>query len=705
MAEQKRYLDLDGLTTFWGKVKDQLNTKVDKVEGEHLMTAAERTKLAGIASGAEVNQNAFAKVKVGSTTITADAKQDTLTLEAGSGVSITADANNDKVTIAMSGAGSMTGGTVTDSTISGGTLSGTITNSGTISGGTISGSTISGGTLSGTVTAAANSTIDLDGAGSVLVPTATKGDNSTKAASTAFVKTAVDTAVSTINGTTNGLNTRLTAAEGAITTLNGTGTGSVKKTVADAIAGVVASAPADFDTLKEVADWIANDTSGAAKMQSDIADLLAVKGQVTSVEKHYTPAEDTNAALNASASSATNATGSSAAVNVVTGLKRDAKGHIVGVTSAKIYSTDTNTKVTSAANHYSPAAVDASQLNAGGATAEDITNGSGVQVVVGLKRDDKGHVVGVISKSLKSTNTNTTYTASTGLSLSSNAFSLKTAGVSGASGAQMGGIKVAKDNSSYSVTTLTSSISADVKSGKYYGVEIDKDDKAFVYIPWTDTNTKVTAVGNHYTPSGGTTTSASGGTLTDITNSSSGVQVLTGVTIDAAGHITGVTSKALKSVNSNTTYSASTGLSLSSTTFSLKTAGVNGASGAQIGGIKVAKDTTNYTVATKTSGTISANITDGQYYGVEIDKDDKAFVYVPWTDTKYTHPSHTAKSSGIYKITVNSLGHVSAATAVTETDLTTIMSGTITRISNVETICSATPTSRITDEEIDAICV
>ena len=66
------------------------------------------------------------------------------------------------------------------------------------------------------------------------------------------------------------------------------------------------------------------------------------------------------------------------------------------------------------------------------------------------------------------------------------------------------------------------------------------------------TDTKVTAVGNHYTPSGGTTTSASGGTLTDITNSTSGIQVVTGVTKDAAGHVTGVTSVALKSVNTNT---------------------------------------------------------------------------------------------------------------------------------------------------------
>lgn len=59
----------------------------------------------------------------------------------------------------------------------------------------------------------------------------------------------------------------------AINTLNGTGDGSVDKKVAAAIAKVVADAPEDFDTLKEVADWIANDTTGAAKMQADIGTL------------------------------------------------------------------------------------------------------------------------------------------------------------------------------------------------------------------------------------------------------------------------------------------------------------------------------------------------------------------------------------------------------------------------------------------------
>lgn len=41
------------------------------------------------------------------------------------------------------------------------------------------------------------------------------------------------------------------------------------------VSKVVAGADADFDTLKEVADWIKSDTTGAAKMQKDVADLRA----------------------------------------------------------------------------------------------------------------------------------------------------------------------------------------------------------------------------------------------------------------------------------------------------------------------------------------------------------------------------------------------------------------------------------------------
>ena len=64
-----------------------------------LMTASERTKLAGITAGAEVNQNAISKVTVGSTTITATGKTDTLKLEAGTGISLAAATADKKVTI------------------------------------------------------------------------------------------------------------------------------------------------------------------------------------------------------------------------------------------------------------------------------------------------------------------------------------------------------------------------------------------------------------------------------------------------------------------------------------------------------------------------------------------------------------------------------------------------------------------------------
>lgn len=37
---------------------------------------------------------------------------------------------------------------------------------------------------------------------------------------------------------------------------------------------------------------------------------------------------------------------------------------------------------------------------------------------------------------------------------------------------------------------------------------------------------------------------------------------------------------------------------------------------------------------------------------------------------KYTHPSYTARTSGLYKVTVDSTGHVSGATAVAKSDIT-----------------------------------
>ena len=73
-------------------------------------TTTERTKLSGVAAGAEVNQNAFSKVSVGSNTIEADSKTDTLTIAAGTGISVSGDTTNDKVTITNSGVRSISTG-------------------------------------------------------------------------------------------------------------------------------------------------------------------------------------------------------------------------------------------------------------------------------------------------------------------------------------------------------------------------------------------------------------------------------------------------------------------------------------------------------------------------------------------------------------------------------------------------------------------
>ena len=62
--------------------------------------------------------------------------------------------------------------------------------------------------------------------------------------------------------------------------------------------------------------------------------------------------------------------------------------------------------------------------------------------------------------------------------------------------------------------------------GKLYAVQLDKAGKLAVNVPWTDTNTKVTSVDNHYKPTGFTAKTTSD---------------LYKLTIDAAGHITGAT--------------------------------------------------------------------------------------------------------------------------------------------------------------------
>lgn len=90
------------VTTALGYTPPTTNTTYDVAtqSASGLMSSDDKTKLNGIATGAEVNQNAFSNIQVGSTTVAADAKTDTVEF-VGSNVTITPDATNDKVTFSL----------------------------------------------------------------------------------------------------------------------------------------------------------------------------------------------------------------------------------------------------------------------------------------------------------------------------------------------------------------------------------------------------------------------------------------------------------------------------------------------------------------------------------------------------------------------------------------------------------------------------
>jgi len=66
------------------------------------------------------------------------------------------------------------------------------------------------------------------------------------------------------------------------------------------------------------------------------------------------------------------------------------------------------------------------------------------------------------------------------------------------------------------------------------------------------------------------------------------------------------------------------------------------------------------------SGTSTVSLTHGGKFKLTAGGNSIIFTM----PSAYTHPSYTSKSSGLYKITVDSTGHVSAATAVAKADIT-----------------------------------
>ena len=145
------------------------------------------------------------------------------------------------------------------------------------------------------------------------------------------------------------------------------------------------------------------------------------------------------------------------------------------------------------------------------------------------------------------------------------------------------------------------------------------------------------------------------------------------ITVDSLGHISAatavtksdITALGIPGQDTNTTYSAFKGASTSAAGGSgLVPAPAIGASNRYLrsdGTWQVPPDTnTTYgVVTTSANGLMSAS-------------DKVKLNGIATGANKYTHPSYTARSSGLYKITVDASGHVSAVTAVTKADITAL---------------------------------
>lgn len=79
------------------------------------------------------------------------------------------------------------------------------------------------------------------------------------------------------------------AAQSTVDTLVGEDAGkSVRAISSEEVAKIVAGADASYDTLKEIADWILSDTTGAAKMANDITRLDAILAGIGGTDEEAT---------------------------------------------------------------------------------------------------------------------------------------------------------------------------------------------------------------------------------------------------------------------------------------------------------------------------------------------------------------------------------------------------------------------------------
>lgn len=182
------------------------------------LSTADKTKLDGIASGAEVNQNAFSIVTVGSSSATASAEQDTLILVPGTNIAITLDTTNKKATFAVTGTVASAAQLATGRTIA---LSGGATGTATTFNGTaniiIPVTSLDATKLSGTAS--------ISTTGNAATATKATGDSDGNNIKSTYLKQTDAASTYLASGTSN-YTKSVSASGGTLTVTNGAGTAS-----------------------------------------------------------------------------------------------------------------------------------------------------------------------------------------------------------------------------------------------------------------------------------------------------------------------------------------------------------------------------------------------------------------------------------------------------------------------------------------------
>ena len=246
-----------------------------------------------------------------------------------------------------------------------------------------------------------------------------------------------------------------------------------------------------IDTLKEIQTQL---DSGEASAASLLSEINGIKNGTTTVGK-------------AAALEVTAAVGGNTQPVYI---DANGKPQTIGYTIAKSVPsdakfTDTNTKVTSAANHYTPAADTNSALSPDASSTTAATWGSTSLVTgVNLSRDAKGHVVGLTLDSIQmpaNPNTDTHYSSKNIVGASATAYANAAVNTTNANGVYLNHIE-SNSNTPTSSHKITGA----------GNVKVTSDSNGHITITGTDKDTHYTAV-----PHIGTSTSTSNQTTTNTT--------------------------------------------------------------------------------------------------------------------------------------------------------------------------------------------